>query len=79
MKVHSKKTWPTSLQERRTNIYKDFFIMFMQIIKPDHKLNFLLPAKGKQQLSLRKVTPIYQMPKVRTERVKHSTINYGPV
>jgi hypothetical protein len=61
-----------SLSSRRENKCKKFF---SDIQNECHKLNYLLP-KVRQGRSLRK-TKKYPLPKVKTERFKHSPINYG--
>jgi len=61
------------LEQRRKDHCKQFFI---DITKPTHKLNHLLPKKKEQSNFLRKSIP-YELPKVRTNRLKNSPINYG--
>ena len=56
-----------TLKQRRINKCKCFFI---EICKPSHKLNYLLPDKNESRKLM------YRLPKVRTERFKKSPINY---
>ena len=63
----------STLHHRRVNLCQK---MFQEISKPEHKLHHLLPPARNVATNLRKNLQ-YELPKVRTMRLKNSPINYG--
>ena len=62
----------SKLNDRREKICEEFFV---KISKPDHKLHSLLPSE-KNVTHLRQAKK-YNLPKVKTNRLKNSPIYYG--
>lgn len=62
-----------SLRARREEACRTFFI---NVTKPDHKLHHLLPEPRSSSHELR-TTSRYPLPHLRTDRARHSVINYG--
>ena len=61
------------LETRREEACRTFF---GHITKPEHKLHHLLPTPRSSQHHLRTISK-FPLPKIRTERVRQSVINYG--
>ena len=63
-----------SLKQRRELQCKNFF---QNMTEDSHKLNHLLPPKRKAQIQNLRSARKYETPRIRTDRLKNSPVNYG--